>query len=191
MTRLVCLLTPVALYAQAGLTPAWEVKKNLETLAAQTKRLSPLIEEIKTADWLANGAPPAYSDQAKTVKAEVGYLVRMTGELAKEPDKMTLALETYVRMETLDSMLMSLSEGVRQYQNPALADLIQGILGENDGQRQKLRGYLVELISTKEIELRIMNEEAQRCRATILRPQRPAAKPPAAPKPAERKQNPR
>ena len=184
MTRLVCLLAPVALYAQTGLTPAWEVKKTLEQLAAQTQRLVPVIQEIKASEWIARGAPASYVDQAKTVNDEVRYLVRTSGELARDPEKMTLALETYVRLETLDTMLLSLSEGLRRYQNPALADLIQGILGENDGQRHRLRGYLVELISTKETELRIMNDEAQRCRGMIVRPQKPV------PKPAERKQNP-
>jgi hypothetical protein len=170
-----------ALFAQAGLTPAWEVKKTLDELATQTRRLGPIVNEIRAQEWVANGAPAGYAEQAKSVRNEVDYLIRTSAQLAKEPEKMTLALDTYIRLETLDTMMNSLSEGVRKYQNPALADLIQGILGENDAQRAKLRNYVTELISTKETELRIMNDEAQRCRGMVLRQ----------PKPVERKQTPK
>ena len=80
-------------------------------------------------------------------------------------------------------MLDSLSEGVRRYQNPALAELIQGTISENLVHRARLRNYLSELVATKQDELRIANEEAQSCRvATMSRSA--ATKKPAAAKPA-------
>ena len=187
MYRLAILLTaPIALLAQnAGLTPAWDAKKTFDALVDQSKRLTPLLDEVKAEEWVAAGAPEAYLEQAKAARAEAGYIVRSTGELARAPESMTKALEVYLRLQALSSQLDSLSQGVRRYQNPALADLMQGFLSEADNARNRLQNYLVELISNKETELQVMNQEAQRCRGILIRqPDAPKPKPPG------RKQNP-
>ncbi len=129
--------------------------------------------------------------QHGSLKAELGYLTAKLGELEKDPERMTPTLETYFRLQAVESLLNSMSEGVRRYQNPALADLVLGVISESENNRSRLRSYLVELVSTKEHELRIMDGEAQRCRGMILKqpPARPAAKPPAAkPVPAAKPQ---
>ncbi len=170
-----------AAWAQAspGVTPGWELKKQLDGLVAQTRRLTPLLEQVKPQDWGADG----YREQHKSAQAEVEYLARSAAALAAEPEKMTLALEAFLRLEGLERMLDSLSEGVRRYQNPALAELIQGTISENLVHRARLRNYLSELVATKQDELRIANEEAQSCRvATMSRSA--ATKKPAAAKPA-------
>ena len=113
------------------------------------------------------------------VLSEIRYLSERIGELERDPERMTPALEAYFRLQSLEAALGALGEGVRKYQNPALADLILGVISENENNRSRLRAYLVELVSTKEHELRIMDTEAQRCRGTILRqpPARTAPKP--------------
>ena len=63
--------------------------------------------------------------------------------------------------------LTSLIEGVRKYQNPALADLLRGVMSENNASRQQLRQYLVDLAAIKEQEFKVMDQEAQRCREVI------------------------
>ena len=151
-----------------GVTPAWELKKQLDGLVAQTRRLTPLLEQVKPQDWGADG----YREQHKSAQAEVEYLARSAAALAAEPEKMTLALETFLRLEGLERMLDSLSEGVRRYQNPALAELIQGSISENLVHRARLRNYLSELVATKQDELRIANDEAQSCRATAITSQK-------------------
>lgn len=178
-------LFPFLLQAQAGLTPAWEVQKTLDALVAQTRRLAPMMEEIKAKEWVAKGAPEGYLEQHQAVRNQINYLVQTTQELKAHPDRMADTVETYLRLQSLESLLDSLSQGVRRYQNPALADLLQGMIVENDANRQQLRTYMVELISNKEAELKIMNEEAQRCRGMLIR-QPPTPKPKAAvAKPAE------
>jgi hypothetical protein len=172
-------LTFLPAAAQNGaLTPEWEVKKILEAITAQAQRLTPLLEQVRTQEWLAKGAPEAYVSQQKQVRDEIGYLVRQSSELSGNPSRMTLTLETFLRLQALEQMMDSLSRGIRAYQNPALGDLLQSVMSENSESRAKLRDYLVELIAAKEDELRIADQEAQRCRGVLIRQPKPAgAKP--------------
>ncbi len=165
---------PVLAQAPPGVTPAWELKKQLDALVVQTRRLTPLINEVKAQDWEA----ASYREQHKAAKDQVEYLARSAAALASDPEKMTLALDTFLRLEALEKLFDSLSEGVRRYQNPALADLMQSTLSENSAHRAKLQNYLIELVTTKQHELRVANDEAQGCRAAALNPtasKRPAA----------------
>lgn len=149
-----------------GVTPAWELQKQLDGLVVQVRKLGPLLEQVKAHEWGAAG----YREQHQSATEQVEYLARSAAALAREPEKMTLALDAYMRLESLERLVDSLSEGVRRYQNPALADLIQAALTENSVSRSRLHNYLVELVSTKQEELRIANEEAQSCRSAALLP---------------------
>ncbi len=158
----------------------------LRALSQETQRLNPILRDLQPKEWVAKGAPDSYVSMHASVLAEIKHLGDKIAELEKEPERMTPALEAYFRLQALESSLTALGEGVRKYQNPALADLILGVLSESENNRSRLRGYLVELVSTKEHELRIMDSEAQRCRGTILRqpPARTPAPKSAAPRPA-------
>ncbi len=155
---------PVLAQAPPGVTPAWELKKQLDGLVAQVRRLDPLLQQVKVQDWGAEG----YREQHKGAKDQLEYLARSATALAGDPEKMTLALDAFLRLETLERMLDSLSEGVRRYQNPALADLIQSALSENSAHRSRLQHYLVELVAAKQDELGAANEEAQNCRSAAM-----------------------
>lgn len=175
-------MLPLALFGQtAGLTTEWEIRSTLKDLVAQTERLVPMLDQVHPQDWIAKGAPEAYLQQWKSIKAESGYVIQTTQSLAATPAKTTLVLQVYLRMQAMESLLESLAEGVRRYQNPALADLFQAMASENNSGRARLRDYLVELVAAKEEELRIMDQEAQRCRTILIK--QPLPKP-------ERKTNP-
>ncbi|MBI4875376.1 MAG: hypothetical protein HY822_12150 [Acidobacteria bacterium] len=153
----------------AGLPPEWEVRKMLAELSALAQRFQPILDQLNPRSWVAAGAPETYVTQVASTKKEVGYLVATGKALAERPEKLSLALETLFRMQAIEAFLRSLSEGVRRYQNPALADLLDGVMGETLGSRERLRQYVVELAAVKEDELAVMNQEAQRCRAAISR----------------------
>ncbi|MEZ5401229.1 MAG: hypothetical protein R2729_16280 [Bryobacteraceae bacterium] len=173
---LVLCLVPTA-FAQDGVTPAWQLQSTLDALASHAKRLPPLLDQVKAADWVKEGASATYAEQSQSARNEIEYLTRAAAALAAKPESLTRALEAYLKLETVETLLDSLSEGVRRYQNPALADLILGVLAENAANRSRLRNYLTELVANKEVELRIMNEEAQRCRGLIFsQPRSPAKK---------------
>ena len=104
--------------------------------------------------------------------------------LDRNPEKLTDALQTLFRIRTLESMVASLSEGIRKYQNPPMADLLNAAVAENAANRDRLQQYVFELATEKENEFRVADEEAQRCRASLSR--QPAGRDRAAPSKQEK-----
>lgn len=156
---------PPASTQSPELPPEWEVRTQLAELVKQVQRFEPILDEVKPAEWVEKGAPEAYERQWQSVRAEIEFLSRGVEELSQEPERLTVALEALLRMQSLDSLLLSLNEGVRRYQNPALAELLQGAITEKSAHQLKLREYVVQLAAAKEEELKVMHQEAQRCRA--------------------------
>ena len=167
---LLLLSIPLLLTAQeGGLTPQWDIRDAMASLNTQTSQLEPLLEQVNPAEWSAKGAPEAYLDQWKTLRAEIGYLQRSIKELSDRPDQMTKTLEAFLRLRAVEEMMQSFVEGIHRYHNPAVADLLSGIMNESADNRGRLQEYLVELVAQKEVELRIANREAQRCRKELIR----------------------
>jgi hypothetical protein len=71
-------------------------------------------------------------------------------------------------MLAMESTFGSVIEGIRKYQNPALAELVQAVMGENSVNRDRLRQYIQDLAEQKEQEFKVVDQEAQRCRDTLL-----------------------
>jgi hypothetical protein len=166
------LLAPVPARCQGttGVSAEWDISTSIDALSAQAKRLKPILDQLTPQDWVAKGAPETYIQQWKGAQKA----------LEKQPERLTLALDAYFRLQSLEMRLSSLVDGVRNYQNPAIGDLLMGVLAENSANRDKLRQYITDLASTKEQEFQIVDKEAQRCRA-VLEHQ-------PAPKPAPKKQ---
>jgi hypothetical protein len=166
---MVCVSLPVAGAQPAGLPPEWEVKANLAALAQQINGLKTLLDSVKPDQWTSQGAPEAYRVQWKSVVDEIGYVGRTSGELSADPERLSLALEMYFRVQSLDQMAESLNAGIRKYQSPELADLIRERLSGTSAGREKLRQYIVLLAAVKEGQFKVMDEEAQRCRGVLSR----------------------
>jgi len=162
-------LAGAALAQNSGVQAEWDISKTLDSLSSQAKRLKPILDQLTPQEWVAKGAPDAYVAQWKGAQAELGYLVDSAKALEKQPERLTLALDTYFRMQSLETRLNSLVEGVRNYQNPAVGDLLFGVLAENSTNRDKLRQYITDLAATKEQEFKIVDQEAQRCRGVLSR----------------------
>ena len=174
-------LTVVSLSAQsAGVPPEWETRKLLDSLVNNAKKLEPLVSQINPSDWKEKGAPDTYQAQWKSVRTAIEGLQYASGRLSKEPTRLSYALETLFRLDGLNTFLGSLASGVRRYQNPALADLLLGIADENSANHESLKQYALDLAASKEGELKVMESEAQRCLAIVVK-QPPAI--PARPKP--------
>ena len=169
-----CVCLPAAgAQPPAGLPPEWAVKDNLAALAQQIDGLKPLLDSVKPDQWTAQGAPEAYPAQWKSVVDEIGYVGRTSGEFSANPERLSLALEMYFRVQSLDQMAESLNAGIRKYQSPELADLIRERLSGTSTAREKIRQYIVLLAVVQEGQLKVMAEEAQRCRG-MLSQQAPA-----------------
>ena len=162
----------------AGVSSEWDVRKLLESLDLQAQHLKPIIDQVKPENWLAHGAPDTYVTQGRAAQAELKYLLSSSELLSRQPERLTLALDTYFRMQAMESTFGSLIEGVRKYQNPALADLMQAMVAENSTNRDKLRQYIVDLAGQKEQEFKVADREAQRCREVLVQqPQQKERKP--------------
>ena len=163
-----------------SVTAEWDISQTISALSAQAKRLKPILDQLTPQEWVAKGAPQTYVTQWKGAEDELGYLVGSAQALEKQPERLTVALDTYFRLQSLEMRLRSLVDGVRNYQNPAVGDLLIGVLAENSSNRDKLRQYITDLAQTKEKEFEIVDKEAQRCRTNLSRQ-------PAPPKPAPAK----
>lgn len=172
MRVLMLLLFAAAPLVQAqsgGVATEWDLRKLLESLTFETQHLRSVLGQVKTDAMVANGAPPAYLSQWKTAQTELEYMLTSVDALAKQPERLPLALDAYFRMQAMEATLGSVFEGMRKYQNPALADLLQSVVNENTTNRDRLRQYMQDLAVTKEQEFQVMDKEAQRCRNTIMR----------------------
>lgn len=179
-----CLAIPSLMLAQ-GLSEPWDVSRATKDLAAQAERLKPLLDQLRPEDWQAKGAPATYITQLHDAQDELGYVTRAAANLSRQPEMLTVALETYFRLQSLESQVNSLVDGVRRYQNPAVGDLIVSVIGANSANRDQLRQYITDLAQTRDQEFRIADSEAQRCRGQLMRqPLRPTLAAPKAIKPA-------
>jgi len=160
---------PTALSGQSntGLTNPWDFKKTIENLTLYSGKLTPILDGVRPDEW--RGAPAGYAAQQTMVKTQLSSITILLQGLAKDPERLPAVLDLFFRYENFDITLASLIEEVRRYQNPAVADLITGMRNENSPARQGLKDYMVELATTKDQELRIVDQEAQRCRGQLLR----------------------
>jgi hypothetical protein len=164
-----------------GVSSEWDVRKLVDSLNLQAQHLRPVIDQVKPDTWVANGAPETYLAQWNSAQEELKYFLASADALSRQPERLTLALDTYFRMQALESTLGSLIAGVRKYQNPALADLTQAVVAENGENRDQLRQYLQDLAAQKEQEFKVADSEAQRCRQTLLQQPSPKERKPAHP----------
>jgi hypothetical protein len=162
-------------HAQASVSAPWDIKETIASLTAQTDRLKPVLNQLTPDQWVANGAPETYIAQWHSAQREVGDVETASAALQKQPEKLSSALNLFFRIQTMETRLSSLVDGVRHYQNPAVGDLIVGIVAENSANRDKLRQYISDLADQQEQEFAVADKEAQRCRVQLNR--QPAPKP--------------
>lgn len=170
---LCAILAPALSQQQRGVAPEWDIRKVLEEISAHAGRLLSVLEQIDPQSWVGKGASETYVSQWNSAKLQAKALSSAARELSKQPEKLPAALEALFRMQAVESMLASLGEGIRKYQNPALADLLAGVAAENGANRVRFQQYIVDLATEKEQEFRIMDQEAQRCRGLLSRPPAP------------------
>jgi hypothetical protein len=157
-----------------GVDSEWDARKLIDALKAQAQHLKPIIDQVQPADWASQGASETYVAQWNSAQAQLKYLISSSDAFSRQPERLPIGLDAYFRMQAVESTLGSLTEGVRKYQNPALASIMQSVIAENSTNRDRLRQYLQDLATQKEQEFQVADREAQRCRAALL--QQPAPK---------------
>lgn len=153
---------------EAGLLPDWELKPKVEKLMKGLERVKPLLERLQPERWTAAGAPKQYEQQYRDCLETLGFVQNAAARLAERPNRLTLAVETLVRLETFIDLTTSLSQAIRRYQNPAVADLVESELAAASD-REWLRRHVLELSAVREREWETAEQEAQQCRERTLR----------------------
>lgn len=160
----------------AGVASEWDARKLIDALSAQAQHLKPVIDQVQPSGWVSKGASETYVAQWNTEQAQLKYLIASSEAFSRQPERLQLGLDMYFRMESVNSTLGSLTEGVRKYQNPALASIMDAVIAENSTNRDRLRQYLQDLATQKEQEFQVADREAQRCRAALLSQPAPKTK---------------
>jgi hypothetical protein len=167
-SRWLALLLAGPAFAQS-VAAEWDTRGVIEQLTASLGRLKPAAAEINPRDWVNRGAPEAYLAQHEALGRELEYLEDAAAAFSRQPEKLSAGLDTLFRLQLAQSRLQSMLEGVRAYQNPRLADLIQSLGAEVQVAADRLRPILLDLAQVKEQEFAIADREAQRCRQALSR----------------------
>ena len=87
--------------------------------------------------------------------------------LAQHPEQMTECIRALFRVQASHQALLSLMGGLRRYQNPALAELIESVAAEDQADLDRLEQYVLQLADDKDKQYTVGDKEAQRCRAAL------------------------
>ena len=158
------------LSAQTASVPqAWDITKTLRAVSAGVTRIMPILEQIRPQEWVAQGASDTYATQWKESIVQANAISTSAQALLPHPEKLPDTLQLLFRMQAFHAELASVGEGLRKYQNPALADLMFSVAAEDGPAREQLQQYAVDMANEKEQQFQIADREAQRCRGTLSR----------------------
>jgi hypothetical protein len=152
----------------AGLESDWDIAAVLQGLSAHAAKVLPALERVDTRSWTAKGAPEAYAAQLQSGKEQARALADGAQALAGNPETLSAALQVLLREQGLETVLHSVAEAMRKYQSPAAAQELIALAAESGAGRDRLERYVVNLAAEREKEYKVMDQEAQRCRAAEL-----------------------
>ncbi len=146
-----------------------EVAAIFNRLSQRAARIAPMLEQLHPNDWIAKGAPDTYLAQWNSTREQFRAIQSDMSALAQHPEQLTESMKALFRVQSTNQALDSLMGGARKYQNPALADLIESVAAEANGDIDRFEKHLVELADETERQFTVVDREAQRCRANLSR----------------------
>jgi hypothetical protein len=164
-----------AQFPSIGLENPWDVRKIISDLQTDTNNLQPVLRRINPQDWSdKKGAPTTYIIQWQSAQQQVNDVISATRLFAQKTESLSLALDTYFRLEALEVTERALAEGVGRYDVPTTARELNTLIAHNFASRERIRGYIRDLAATTEENFKIADSEAQRCRETLSKQPLPA-----------------
>jgi hypothetical protein len=171
---ILCFLIAVAAFAQSsapvGIEPSWNMAVVLEEIANDTAHLLPALDQVNADAWVSKGASDTYVAQLQSSKDQARAIAAEAKGLARNPEKLSAGLQLFFRFQGLESMLLSLEDAARRYQNAQLAQTLASTFAEGGANRDRFRNYIVTLAAEREKQFEVMDQEAQRCRAILMAP---------------------
>ena len=153
-----------------GLETDWDIATTIQKLSAHAADIETALAKIDARAWVEQGAPETYAEQVESTRQQAKYLSASAKALAASPQRLSAGLDFFFRLGTVETMLVSVQEGLRKYQSPADAQGLAMLAAQGGADRDRLQQYLVGLAAEREQELGVMDKEAQRCRAQITAP---------------------
>ena len=169
------LLPALALFAASaaaqdgGMLPRWEVAEIGEKVEASVADAKQVLSEVRPEDWIAQGAPQAYVEQRQALEQELRNVELAARALARDPESISIVVDSVLWLDRLNSILDSLAAAVRRYQSAPMADLLESVRGRNAAAAGDLKEYMRQLAVEVEQRMAISHEEAQRCRSTLMK----------------------
>lgn len=160
----------LAQQAPAGLETPWDIAPVLQEIGAHAGRLVTALDRIDAKAWVEKGASETYSEQVQAAKVQAKALEDGAKGLARNPEQLAVSIELFLRVQALETMLGSVEEGLRKYQSPAAAQALSSLEAEAGPNRDRFQKYIINLAADREHQLKIMDQEAQRCRAVLTAP---------------------
>ena len=179
--RSLALLIGSVLCAQ-GIPAEWNARQQLDELRIRFEAISPELSKVDLKRWRSEGVAVAYLSQFESIQTQLKSLTLAIADLRQSPEKLAIALEIFLRFDSLDSMQRSVMEAVRKYEKQTLADLIESKFVETAVARNQFRSYLLDLAANRDRELDVLTLEAQRCRVEKNSPLPPKPPAPVVPK---------
>jgi len=146
-----------------------EVSAIFSHISQRAARIEPMLDQLHPNDWIAKGAPDTYLAQWNSVRRQFTAIESDMSDLTQHPDRLTDSMSALFRVQATHLALGSLMCGVRRYQNPALADLIESVAAEAGGDIDRFEKHILEMTAEKDQQFTLVDREAQRCRATLSR----------------------
>lgn len=162
-----------ALAEDEGIMPRWQVEELAQTIVSNIETASRVVEALRPREWVQDGAPEAYIEQQATLLQEMEHVRLAAMALEREPESLTYAVDTFLWLDRANALLSSVTAGVRQYYNTALAELLDSVRNRNEDGMASAKAYMRQLAVHVEASMKVAHREAQRCRAEIVsRPSR-------------------
>ncbi len=178
-SAIACLQTPAQQPTSAvrpdGLETPWDARKIVDDVQKQADEMEPLLAKIDPQGWVnSKGAPSTYIVQWLNAQSQVKNVDIVAERFERKTGSLVAGLDVYFRLEALEVTERSLEEGARRYDSRAVADKLAAMIARNFDGRQRMREYLQNLAASTEQDFKIADEEAQRCRSSLIK-QTPAA----------------
>lgn len=176
-------MLPLLLLVCAQSIPSeWSVREQLDDLKAKFESIPPALAKVDLDRWRNQGVAVAYLSQYESINVQLRSLTLAIADLRQTPEKLSVALEIFLRFDALDNMQRAVMEAIRKYETPEVADSIEARFVESAPARNRFLNYLLDLASQRDREFEVLLSEAQRCRID-----RNVPTPPKPPAPAKKK----
>ena len=150
---------------------SWEIAPAIQEIGAQYGRLLRALDRADVRSWIDQGASETYLEQLQSIREQTRAVQEECQSVARNPERLASGLALLFRLDDLDVLLLSLEQGMRKYQSSRDAEALAGLQAQGAVSRSRFKRYLAQLAADEEQRLRVMDEEAQRCRAIVTAPQ--------------------